>query len=158
MRSRPQRRTNEIVEPRYLLKHWRKWAESTFSDDDIFLHVGLVRIERPYRYIATCFEALEERVFQRRPGSLIRFPVLSLMEGYLHMHALIKSVPYTNVKRGYVAFEDLVHDRFSRAFVRRGDVLTQRVSGGAGIPLIYALEKQGPVEVLVEAMHLPSRS
>ena len=152
MQSHYRMRTNHIVEPRYLLSHWREWAESFLGDDVIFLHVGLVRIEQPYRYIATCFDALEERVYQRRPERLIRLPVLAKKEGYLHMHALIQNVPYMNEKKGHTSFEDLVKDRFSRSLHRRGDVHTQRVSGGVGIPLMYALEMQGPVEVLVEAM------
>jgi hypothetical protein len=62
---------------------------------------------------------------------------------------------YENHSSGLKSLAELVFNEFSKALPRRGDVHVVPVLGSTGIPLLYSLKSQGPVEVLLEAMHLP---
>jgi len=151
-------KTKDIEEPRYLLSHYRGWVEPHFEQDSLLLTVCLLRTKNPDRLIKAKFEFLDRTVFGRRPERLSRFPIKVLNEGFPHCHAVIANVPYSNPRKGCSSLEDAVRHEFKKTLPRTGDVDVRPIAGGAGIPLLYSLECQGPVEVLVEAIHLPSRS
>jgi hypothetical protein len=151
-------RTKGIEEPRYLLKHYREWAEPHFQGDSLFLTVCLMRARNPYGLIKAKFDFIDRKLFQRRPERLIRFPVLALQEGFLHCHAVVAKVSSDYQSLEMDSLVDIVMHEFKKTLPRTGDVHVAPIAGGAGIPLIYALERQGSVEVLPEAMHLPCRS
>ncbi len=148
-------RTRGIEEPRYLLKHYREWAEPHFQGDSLFLTVCLIRARNPYGLIKAKFDFIDRKIFQRRPEKLIRLPVLALQEGFLHCHAVVGKVPSDNQSLEMNSLEDVVRREFKKTLPRTGDVHVAQIAGGAGIPHLYALEGQGSVEVLPEAMHLP---
>ncbi len=148
-------RTRGIEEPRYLLKYYREWAEPHFQGESLFLTVCLIRARNPYGLIKAKFDFIDRKIFQRRPEKLIRLPVLALQEGFLHCHAVVAKVPSDNQSLEMNSLEDVVRREFKKTLPRTGDVHVAQIAGGAGIPLLYALEGQGSVEVLPEAMHLP---
>lgn len=146
---------NFISEPRILLDEYQAWVAPHLNPSSLFLSVVLVRVANPYQFMKAKFEFIDRAIFLRRPGKLTRFPVLSLMEEFLHCHVLIGDYPYNNPRRSIGSLEELILLEFKKSLPRTGDVHIARVTGNSGLPLLYSLKSQGSVEVLLEAMHLP---
>lgn len=147
---------DKVAEPARVLSAYREWAEPYFADDSLYLTVCLLRAEDAYGLVESCFKFVEQKVLLRRPGRILRLPVRVHEDGFPHMHALVKNVPYTS--KNCESFEQLLVWAFRNRLPTPGDVLVQRISGGAGVPLLYSLEQQGgqgDVEVMLEALYLP---
>jgi hypothetical protein len=139
------------------LRGYLSWALETFTENDLYVTVDLPTIRTPKHYIKKSLEIIEQRVYLRRPGHLVRLPILVHNKDFPHLHMLIKNVPYSCAR--FPSFEFLLRTRFSKNVLIYRGVDVRPMNQFIGAVSKYSLLMQGNnVEVLVDALNMPRPS
>ena len=147
---------SEIIEQRGNYAYIVSWASKHFSEGDLLVTIGLMKVKNVKRFIGCRINVLEKNLFLRSGEKIVRFVVLVLDDGYQHIHMLMKNYPYVNQTRELNDFGELVHHEFSKHLHGHKTVQVDVLKGGGWGAINYSVCRQGDVEVMFEECYLPA--
>ena len=136
------------------LKAYTDWATPHFKEGDLFVTASVIGIRNVSKYAQSICKKLEDKVVKRRgPDKIVRYVVHVPSPSYPHLHMMFQNCAYVNQSTNIFSFEEQIKKEFGR---HSKEVHVARITTGSAPVNTYNFEKQGGIEVLLNATYLPS--